>query len=107
MNSKEQKGSYGVSSFETVFGFIHKDHEGLVSFEEMRKCRTVRERLAAYSLHSEFYKMMHSNKDRKYVDTKKHLEDVGETWPDTDVLSEDEDIMAESNIESVFLSGAE
>ena len=99
LNAKEQKESYGVSSFETVFGFKHKDHEGFESFEEMRKCKTVRERLAASSRHSEFYKMMHSNKEWKYVDTTKYPEEVGEIWPDTDLISEDEDMMAESNID--------
>ena len=43
--------------------------------------------------------MMHSNKDWKYVDTTKTPEEARDLWWNTDVLSEDEDIMAESNID--------
>ena len=42
--------------------------------------------------------MMHSNKDWKYVDTKKHPEEIGEIWPDTDDIPEDEDLIIESII---------
>ena len=55
LNAKEQKGKDGVSSFETVFGIKHCDHDGAESFEEMRKCLTVAERMAMSSKHTDFF----------------------------------------------------
>ena len=53
LNAKEQKGKYGNSSFETVFVFKHRDHDGVESFEEMQKCHTVAECMALSSKHTD------------------------------------------------------
>ena len=52
LNAKEQKGKYGVSLFETVYGFKHQDHNEIEVFEKMCKCRTVAEQLALSSKHT-------------------------------------------------------
>ena len=69
LNAKEQKGNIGVSSFETVYEFKHHDHDGMESFDEMRKCRTVAKGLALLSKHTDFFKMMRSNNDWVYMNT--------------------------------------
>ena len=93
-----KKGKYGVSLFETVFGFKHCDHDGIESFKEMRKCCTVVERMAMSSNHTNFFKMMKSNKDWVYVDTKDNPEEKDDhpLWPDMEELPGDVDLTKES-----------
>ena len=87
-----------MSSFETMFGFKHRDHDGIKFFEEMRKSRTVAERLALSSKHTEFFKIMKSNKDWVYIDTKGIPEenDGRPLWPDIEELPTDIDLTTEA-----------
>ena len=98
LNAKEQKGKYGVSSFETVFGFKHRENDGVESFDKMRKCCTVAKHMAMSSKHSEFYKMMKSNKDWVYMDTKDIPEEKDDRplWPNGDKTLGDIDFTKES-----------
>ena len=87
-----------MSLFETVFGFKHHDHDGVVSFKEVRKCHTVAEHMAMSSKHTKFFKMMKSNKDWVYVDTKDNPDEKDDRplWPDLEELPGDIDLTKES-----------
>ena len=66
LNKKRQKGPYGVSSWETVHGDRFKDHGGVESFAELRKAKTVAQRLKLEPPGSDFHQMMTNN---RWMDT--------------------------------------